>query len=128
MGTLQDMTIFRRSSGGAVTGLQLSGSGGTASLENEYEIREFLSVKGIAVTKNDGTVTEEMNLLPSAYFICSGVHDGERLAGFQILGGGYGHGVGMSQNGAEHLARQGYTWQEILDYFYKDIELQQAAE
>lgn len=126
IGALQDMTVLGRSSGGAVTKLQLTGTGGTALLTNEYAIREFLSVKGIAVTKNDGTRTTEMNLLPSAYFISSGVYDGGKLTGFQILGGGYGHGVGMSQNGAEHLAGQGYSWQEILNFFYKDIQLQQA--
>lgn len=128
IGELQDMTILRRSSGGAVTELQLTGSGGTAVLENEYAIREFLSVKGISVAKNDGSSTTEMNLLPSAYFICSSVYDDGQIAGFQILGGGYGHGVGMSQNGAAHLAEQGYRWQEILNYFYKDIELSRTAE
>ena len=105
--------------------LLVTGSSGSAVLENEYDIREFLSVKGIPVTKNDGTSTTEMGLLPSAYFICSGVYEGSLLTGFEILGGGYGHGVGMSQNGARHLAQQGYSWQEILRYFYKDITLEQ---
>lgn len=36
---------------------------------------------------------------------------------------GYGHGVGMSQYGADHLARQGYTWQEIVKYYYKDVTI-----
>lgn len=125
IGTLQEMTVRRRSSGGAVTELLLTGSSGSAVLENEYDIREFLSVKGIPVTKNDGTSTTEMGLLPSAYFICSSVYEGSLLTGFEILGGGYGHGVGMSQNGARHLAQQGYSWQEILRYFYKDITLEQ---
>lgn len=34
---------------------------------------------------------------------------------------GYGHGVGMSQYGADYLARQGYTWQEILEYYYTGV-------
>lgn len=34
---------------------------------------------------------------------------------------GYGHGVGMSQYGADHLARQGYTYEEILKYYYTDV-------
>ncbi len=37
---------------------------------------------------------------------------------------GYGHGVGMSQVGANHLAQQGYTWQEILQYYYTDVTLE----
>jgi stage II sporulation protein D len=34
---------------------------------------------------------------------------------------GYGHGVGMSQYGAEGMAQGGYKYNEILEYFYKDI-------
>lgn len=37
---------------------------------------------------------------------------------------GYGHGVGMSQVGANHLAKQGYTWQEILQYYYKGVTIE----
>ena len=36
---------------------------------------------------------------------------------------GYGHGVGMSQYGADYLARQGYTWEEILHYYYTDVTI-----
>lgn len=34
---------------------------------------------------------------------------------------GYGHGVGMSQYGADYLAQQGYTYEEILHYYYTDV-------
>ena len=33
---------------------------------------------------------------------------------------GYGHGVGMSQTGANYLAQQGWTWAEILAHYYYD--------
>ena len=36
---------------------------------------------------------------------------------------GYGHGVGMSQHGADYLARQGYRYDEILRYYYTDVEI-----
>lgn len=36
---------------------------------------------------------------------------------------GYGHGVGMSQYGADGMAREGYDYQKILQYYYQDIEL-----
>lgn len=36
---------------------------------------------------------------------------------------GYGHGVGMSQYGANGMAKDGYNYQEILKYYYKDIEI-----
>lgn len=41
---------------------------------------------------------------------------------------GYGHGVGMSQYGANELARQGRTWQEILIWYYADITIGPAPE
>ena len=36
---------------------------------------------------------------------------------------GYGHGVGMSQYGANGMANEKYTYEEILKYYYKDIEI-----
>lgn len=36
---------------------------------------------------------------------------------------GYGHGVGMSQYGANGMAKDGYTYDEILKYYYKNIEI-----
>lgn len=36
---------------------------------------------------------------------------------------GYGHGVGMSQYGANGMAKDGYTYEEILNHYYKNIEI-----
>lgn len=43
-----------------------------------------------------------------------------------IHGKGYGHGVGMSQWGARALAEQGKSAQEIVQYWFKDVELKKA--
>lgn len=40
-----------------------------------------------------------------------------------VSGKGYGHGVGMSQWGARALAEQGKKAEEIVKYFYKDVEI-----
>ena len=40
-----------------------------------------------------------------------------------ILTNGYGHGVGMSQNGANYLAKQGNDYKEILKYYYTGVEI-----
>ena len=40
---------------------------------------------------------------------------------------GYGHGVGLSQYGANHLAHQGYTFDEILDNYYSGVTIRQAS-
>ena len=36
---------------------------------------------------------------------------------------GFGHGVGMSQTGADALAKQGYSYQEILKHYYTGIDI-----
>lgn len=43
---------------------------------------------------------------------------------FIITTYGYGHGVGMSQYGANILAKKGKTYQEILNYYYSGVEFQ----
>lgn len=42
---------------------------------------------------------------------------------FTFAGGGYGHGVGMSQNGAAAMAETGMSYQDILGFFYEGMEL-----
>ena len=36
---------------------------------------------------------------------------------------GYGHGVGMSQYGANGMAKEGYKYDEILKHYYKGVEI-----
>ena len=36
---------------------------------------------------------------------------------------GYGHGVGMSQTGADSLAKQGKNYEEIIKHFYTGVEI-----
>ena len=43
--------------------------------------------------------------------------------GFTFQVEGYGHGVGMSQYGADYLARQGSNWEEILHHYYTGAEI-----
>jgi len=38
---------------------------------------------------------------------------------------GYGHGVGMSQTGADTLAKQGKNYEEIIHHFYANVEIQE---
>lgn len=41
---------------------------------------------------------------------------------------GYGHGIGMSQYGANGMAKEGKTYQEIVNHYYKDIEISTVEE
>ena len=48
------------------------------------------------------------------------VKDGENIK-FTVIG--YGHGVGMSQTGADALANQGYKCEDIIKHFYVGVEI-----
>lgn len=43
---------------------------------------------------------------------------------FTIYGKGFGHGVGMSQSGAMGMAKAGYNYEEILEYYYQGIQIE----
>ncbi len=50
------------------------------------------------------------------------------LTGYRFIGGGFGHGVGMSQAGAYHLGKEGYSSEQILEFYYPGTELQPISE
>lgn len=118
-GNLKSLEITRKNQSGAVTGLHVVTEAGSFDLTEEYSIREFLSPNGCEITEKDGTLTQGGTLLPSAYFTME-VSRGESIA---ITGRGFGHGVGMSQTAANEMAARGYYCSEILDYFFKDVEM-----
>ena len=41
-----------------------------------------------------------------------------------LSGGGYGHGIGMSQNGANEMAKKGKDYIEILSLFFSDVTIE----
>ncbi|MFK8185066.1 MAG: SpoIID/LytB domain-containing protein [Phormidesmis sp.] len=45
------------------------------------------------------------------------------LTGYRFIGGGFGHGVGMSQTGAYNLGKQGYSSKQILEFYYPGTTL-----
>ena len=47
-----------------------------------------------------------------------------KLTGYRFIGGGFGHGVGMSQTGSYHLGEQGWPYQKILQFYYPNTKLQ----
>ncbi len=124
IGTIQGIDILERNEGGAVQRMCIRGSRRTIEIETEYNVRALLNVKGGVIVRQDGTTSEGGTLLPSAYLIVTPVFDEEgELSGFRFQGGGYGHGVGMSQNGANGMAERGKSFEEILHFFYTDVEL-----
>lgn len=128
IGQIEDIQVTRRSQGGAAVACVFTGSDGAVKVTNEYDIRSLLSPKGLEIYRQDQTVVTDFQMLPSAYFQIESIYENDLLTGFTFQGGGYGHGVGMSQNGANEMAKQGYNCYEILEYYYQDFKLEKMNE
>ena len=57
-------------------------------------------------------------LLPSGFFVIETGKSKGNVVRYTLTGGGYGHGVGMSQNGAKALGNRGASFQEILEIYF----------
>ncbi len=124
IGKVEDIFVAERSMGGRVEKLIVRGSKSTVMICGEYQIRYSLLNEEKAVKKQDDTSVNMTSLLPSAFFIIeTGKTDGS-VVGYSIIGGGYGHGNGMSQNGAGNMAKEGYTYTDILTLFYENCTLE----
>lgn len=112
------ITVDERCAYGAVKQLSISYENGTVTLFSEYNVRTVLGAAATQVTDKNGEAIG-MALLPSAYCTVEPVEDG-----FAVYGGGYGHGIGMSQNGANGMAKAGMKYVDILMKFYHDISIE----
>lgn len=66
--------------------------------------------------------------LLSTLFEVAPLTQNEQITGYAFNGGGFGHGVGMSQYGSYTLSRQGYTAAQILEFYYPGTTLKPLAE
>lgn len=105
--------IGRQYPGADLSGVPEEWFGKTLYSDSGYVI--YATVGGVEIP---GTELREMFGLRSHNFDLSA--DGEEF-NFQVYG--YGHGVGLSQYGADYLAREGYTYEEILLAYYTGVEL-----
>ncbi len=118
IGTLHSVTVTKQGDGGIAQEIEALGSEGTITVETENKIRRALGGTGCVIRKNDKSESVCGELLPSAFFTV------RRSGGnYLIEGGGYGHGIGMSQNGANEMAKQGKDYKEILGVFYTDVTI-----
>ena len=117
-GSLQAIKVVKRNQSGVILELELDFQNGAVSVQSEYNMRAILGCGITNINLLDGS-SVEMSILPSAYISIQAKGDGT----YAVLGGGYGHGIGMSQNGAQKLCGQGFDYKRILNYFYQDTEL-----
>lgn len=116
-GALQSITVKKRNEGGYVTELELSYENTTEVLQKETEIRSALGKYLQEVILQNEQIRADLTRLPSACFEVLVNTDGQIV----LRGGGNGHGIGMSQYGARGMAEKGYTYKEILDYYYENL-------
>ena len=93
--------------------IKVIGTDGEVQVESEYQIRDALGSPDTEIRLQNGSAVDGTELLPSAFF--SVKEEKDRIL---IEGGGYGHGVGMSQNAANEMAKDGMGYKEILKFFY----------
>lgn len=119
IGSLKSVEITKKGSGGVVLEIKISGTEDFVTVKTENKIRKVLGGDGYKIKKQDGKTVDSMKLLPSAFF------DIEKSGDYFIInGGGYGHGIGMSQNGANELAKSGKSYKEILEFFYPGTKVE----
>lgn len=97
-------------------GLEVDGNASewVEKLEREGGYVTNAVICGKALSGND--IRDTLGLRSSSFEI---EYDGE----FTVTCEGHGHGVGMSQYGADYMARQGSSWQEILAHYYPGAEI-----
>ena len=74
--------------------------------------------KGRVVLDRDA-IRRTYRQLPSTLFVLSPAGSGA----WSVMGGGFGHGAGLSQAGAIDLARRGWTLDQILSRYYPGAQL-----
>lgn len=116
---IYNISCGERLAGGVLDTLYIETDKGNYKVIGEYNIRYVLNNGTTKVVKQDGSQAESSTLLPSAYIVLDIVKDNDCVIGYKVTGGGYGHGVGMSQNGAKNMALAGKKSSEILNFFYE---------
>ena len=133
VGNLKKLIVLERGKSGVITYLLVSGTNGEYLVKGEYAVRVVLGlsknnigekVKVYRAKGGDSTYSEKAALsnpwlLPSGFLAIE-----KKGKTYHVYGGGYGHGVGMSQYGAYDLAKNyGYSHKKILGCYYTDVSL-----
>lgn len=103
---------------GAVQGCNLSGEAEEWITDIKTDKHGYVESIVIGGAKLTGIKARNALGLRSAVFTFE-FKDGS----FRFTTEGYGHGVGMSQYGADYMARQGSTWEEIIKHYYRGVDI-----
>ena len=122
---ITDIQIRKRGMGGTIEEILVITDKGNILVKNEYHIRAVLTDGEAKAVLQNGDSYACGNLLPSAFFMIELQKGENQVTGIKLTGGGFGHGVGMSQNGAKNLANLGYGAKEILEFYYEGCEVRE---
>lgn len=109
LGAILDMKAVERGKSGRISKLQIIGTEKTFTIGKELEIRRTLS---------------DSHLLSSAFVVDKYDKDEQGVPQrFELIGAGWGHGVGLCQIGAAVMGEQGYHYDAILLHYYQGAEI-----
>ena len=109
LGAILDMKAVERGKSGRISKLQIIGTEKTFTIGKELEIRRTLS---------------DSHLLSSAFVVDKYDKDEQGVPQrFELIGAGWGHGVGLCQIGAAVMGKQGYHYDAILLHYYQGAEI-----
>lgn len=123
---LLDIKVVKRSTAGNIITISFIFENATVDVSQDSNIRSAIKCSEdfagtqIPIVLKMGTVLNKSSSLLSSFFSIEKVNDT-----YVFYGGGYGHGVGMSQYAAMDLGRSGMNYEDILKKFYKDISMTQ---
>ncbi len=120
-----DLVIEKREAGGVADELLIITEKNVYKVITELNIRYVLNDGVTKVIRQDGSEVTMPTLLPSAFMILENQYDNGKISGYSIIGGGFGHGAGMSQNAAKTMAQEGMNAEEILTFFFEDCKLEE---
>lgn len=88
----------------------------------------------ISIIGAKGTISEKPNMKGLNVITAKGTNEislssGTQTSGeggYTVKGTGWGHNVGMSQNGAKAMAEKGYTYDQIIKFYYTDVEIERG--
>lgn len=118
VGTLQSVEVTKSGAGGVALQICATGDAGSVTVDTENKIRRALGGSGYEIVNQAGTAVASTALLPSAFFTIRKEGDV-----FIVSGGGFGHGIGMSQNGANEMAKKGKNYIDILTMFFREVSV-----
>ncbi|HZK33782.1 MAG TPA: SpoIID/LytB domain-containing protein [Bacillota bacterium] len=132
VGKLLNIEVIERGEGGNIMQLEIATTHGVYKIIKEYNIRRvlkpvnYLPNKGpIEIVCHDNSLALDFPLLPSAFAYIDFKRDYEgNILDIRVAGGGYGHGVGMSQYGAYGLTLVGRNFSEIIGHYYPGSRLE----